>query len=131
MEKKPTEIKNLKPGGFVIVDDAPCRVDSVQISKSGKHGASKARLTAIGLFDNQKRIIVKPGDARIDVPIVEKKSAQVVAIVGDNAQLMDMTDYSMSEVRIPEEFKGKLKEGDEVSVWQFGSYVMIKGMKGQ
>jgi len=130
LEKRLMEIKNLKPGGFVIVDDAPCRVDSVQVSKSGKHGAAKVRLTVVGLFDWQKRIIVKPADSRMDVPIIEKKTAQVVAIVGDNVQLMDTADFSMSEVRIPDELKGKIKEGDEVSVWQFGPNVMIKGTKG-
>ena len=129
MEKKITEIKNLKPGSFVLVDDAPCRVDNLQISRPGKHGGAKARLTAVGLFDNQKRIIVKPADAKMDVPIIEKRNAQVIAIIGDNVQLMDMEDYSMSEVPIPEEFRGQLMEGEEGLVWKFGSYMMIKGKK--
>ena len=129
MEKKQTEMKLLKPGGFVIVDDVPCRVDSVQLSKSGKHGGAKARLVAVGLFDNIKRIIVKPGAARVDVPVIVKKNMQVIAIIGSNVQLMDLQDYSTKEIAIPEELKGQLTEGDEVLVWQFGSYVMIKGKK--
>ncbi|MBI2584252.1 MAG: translation initiation factor IF-5A, partial [Candidatus Aenigmarchaeota archaeon] len=43
MEKKPTEIKSLKKGGYVIIDDVPCTVASLDISRPGKHGAAKAR----------------------------------------------------------------------------------------
>lgn len=130
MEKRQTEIKHLKPGGFVLVDDAVCKVDEVQLSKSGKHGAAKARLTATGVFDNQKRVIVKPGDSTMDVPIIEKKSMQVIAIIGGNAQLMDLEDYSTREVPIPDEFKGQLVEGEEILVWRFGANLLIKGKKG-
>ncbi|MFH0832799.1 MAG: translation initiation factor IF-5A [Candidatus Aenigmatarchaeota archaeon] len=129
MEKRFTEIKNLKPGGFVLIDEIPCKVDTVQHSKPGKHGGAKARLTAIGLFDNQKRIIVKPADSKIDVPIIEKRAMQVIAIIGDNVQLMNPEDYSIREVPIPDELKGQLIEGEEVLVWTFGDYLMMKGKK--
>ncbi len=128
MEKHPTSLKSLKPGSFVLIDDVPCKVDSIQISKPGKHGGAKARLTAVGIFDNQKRVIVKPADTRIDVPIIEKRSYQVIAIIGDNAQIMDLQDYSMSELPIPDELK-PLKEGEEVLVWRFGPHLLIKSKK--
>ena len=130
MEKRQSEVKDLKPGSFVLIDDVPCKVDSVQISKTGKHGSAKARLAASGVFDNQKRIIVKPADAKIDVPIIEKKSMQVIAIIGSNVQLMDLVDFTTTEVPIPAELLGQLIEGEEVLVWKFGSYLMLKGKKG-
>ncbi len=129
MEKKQTEIKNLKPGGFVLIDDVPMRVDKIQKSKSGKHGASKARLFASGIFNDIKKIIVKPGDAKVDVPVVEKKSAQIISLSGNHAQIMDLATYETSEVTIPEEFRDQLTEGGEVLIWQFGKYVMIRGKK--
>lgn len=130
LEKRQSEIKDLKPGSFVLIDEIPCKVDSVQISRPGKHGSSKARLAASGIFDNQKRIIVKPAGAKIDVPIIEKKSMQVIAIIGSNVQLMDLVDFTTTEVPIPEELLGQLTEGEEVLVWKFGSYIMLKGKKG-
>ncbi len=129
METTSTEIKKLRPGGFVLIEGIPLRVDKVQKSKGGKHGAAKARLFARGIFDNTKKIIVKPADAKMEVPIVEKKSAQVVALSGNNVQLMDLTTYETTEVPVPEELKDQLTEGDEVMVWSFGKYVMIKGKK--
>ncbi|WP_174590054.1 translation initiation factor IF-5A [Methanocella conradii] len=113
--KQQTEIKTLKEGKFVIIDDEPCTIVSVQHSKPGKHGAAKARIDAIGLFDGQKRSIVQPVDAKVYVPIVERKTAQVLAIAGDVAQLMDTADYSTFELKIPEELKDKVKQGEEVA----------------
>jgi len=84
-------------------------------SKPGKHGAAKARIDAIGLFDGQKRSIVNPVDAKVYVPIVERKSAQVLSIAGSTAQLMDSSDYSTFELSIPDELKDKVRQGEEIS----------------
>lgn len=127
MEKKQIEIKSLKPGGFVLIDSIPMRVSKVQTSKAGKHGAAKARIFADGIFDNSKKTVVKPGNTKIDVPIIDKCTAQVIAFVGDNVQLMDMQTYEMSEIPKPEDVD--IKEGDEVLIWRFGNYVQIKGKK--
>ena len=129
MEKRLTEIKNLKPGSYVLIDNVPYKVDKVQKSKSGKHGAAKARLFANGVFSDLKKIIVKPGDTRMDVPVIEKKTGQVISLSGTTAQLMDMTSYETYEVTVPEDLRGQLVEGDEVVTWEFGSYRMIKNKK--
>jgi len=112
--KQQSEVKSLKEGKFVIIDDEPCQIVAVQHSKPGKHGAAKARVDAIGLFDGSKRSIVQPVDAKIYVPIVERKTAQVISIAGDVAQLMDTSDYSTFELAIPEDLKGKINQGEEV-----------------
>ena len=46
---------------------------------------------------------------------MERKTAQVISITGDIAQLMDMGDFSTFEIVIPDEYKDKVKEGEEVS----------------
>jgi len=127
MEKRPTEIKHLRPGGFCIIDDIPCKVESVDISKPGKHGGAKARLTATGVFDGNRKIIVKPADSRIDVPVVEKRDAQVISITGEYIQVMDLADFSNYDVKKPDDIE--LNEGDEVLIWRFGSNVLIKQKK--
>jgi translation initiation factor 5A len=112
--KQQSEIKSLKEGKFVIIDDEPCTIVAVQHSKPGKHGAAKARIDAIGLFDGSKRSIVQPVDAKIYVPIVERKTAQVLSVAGSTAQLMDTSDYSTFELAIPEEYANKVTPGIEV-----------------
>jgi translation elongation factor P/translation initiation factor 5A len=37
LEKTTATIKELKPNGFVLIDNAPCRVEKVTISSSGKN----------------------------------------------------------------------------------------------
>jgi len=125
-EKKLTEMKNLKTGSFVLFDDIPCVVESVQVSKAGKHGAAKARVVAKGVFEVARKNVVKPGDSKVEVPIIEKSSAQVIALSEKNVQLMDLQEYSTFEVAKPD---FELKEGDEVTIWRYGNYVMVKSKK--
>lgn len=106
---------SVKEGKYILIDDEPCTVVSVQHSKPGKHGAAKARVDAVGLFDGSKRSVVQPVDARIYVPIVERKSAQVLSITGTTAQLMDTADFSTFELEIPEELSEKVKQGEEIT----------------
>lgn len=122
-------IKTLKPGSYVLIEDEPCRVTKVVKSKPGKHGASKVRLEAVGIFDNKKRTLLKPGDANVDIPIIEKKKAQVISVLGETVQLMDLEDYSTFEVHMPEEFKNKLSPGANVVYWKFRNKTMIKDVK--
>ena len=129
MEKTTSVIKDLRKGSFVLIDDVPCRVDDVSVSKSGKHGASKARIDAIGLLDGRRRSLVKPADENVNVPIILKKKAQVLAISGNKVQLMDTSDYSMLELEIPEELKGKLNSGEEVNYYELAGIKTLKPLK--
>jgi len=72
----------------------------------------------MGIFDDVKRTLLKPSDADVEIPIVERKSGQVVSINGDMAQLMDPTTYEMYELKIPEELKGQVEAGKEVDVME-------------
>jgi len=127
MEKRLSEIKYLRPGGFCIIDDVPCKVESIDISKPGKHGGAKARLSTSGIFDGNRRIIVKPADSRIDVPVIEKRDAQILSVSGDYVQVMDLEDFSNYDVKKPDDIE--LQDGDEVLIWRFGVNVLIKQKK--
>ncbi len=123
-------IKSLKPGRYVIIDGEPCKVLSVTTSVAGKHGSAKARLEAIGIFDGRRRSIVKPADEEVEVPIIEKRNAQVIAVMGEQAQIMDLETYEVFEVNIPEEMKEKIKEGVEVIYWDIVGRKMLFQIKG-
>jgi translation initiation factor 5A len=112
--KELSEIRNLKVNRYVIIDEEPCKIVSISTSKPGKHGEAKARIEAIGVFDGQKRSIVKPVKHKVHVPIIDKRSAQVLAIMGDNVQLMDLETYETFEMPIPDEYKDQLESGKEI-----------------
>jgi translation initiation factor 5A len=119
MSTKPVEIGELKEGSFVVIDGIPCRVVSTDKSKTGKHGSAKVRIVAMGIFDDVKRNLLAPADQRVDVPMVEKRSAQVIAIMPDTVQLMDLATYETFEIRKPkeQEMVSKLASGVEVEYW--------------
>ncbi len=107
-------MKEVKVGRYVLIDGIPCKVVELETSAPGKHGSAKVRVTAIGIFDGHKKIIIKPSEADIEVPILKKKKAQVVSISDTNAQLMDSETYEVFELPIPPEFVGKVIAGTEV-----------------
>jgi len=112
--RQQVEVRQLREGGYIIIDDEPCEIVSISVSKPGKHGAAKARIEAIGIFDKQKRSIVQPVTAKVYVPIVERKRAQVISVTGNVAQLMDLETYETFEIEFGEEVADKVQPGAEI-----------------
>jgi len=128
MEKKLTHATSLKIGGYVIFNGKACRVTDILTSRPGKHGHAKVRISAVGLVDGSKIIKLFPGHDKIEVPIVEKETAQILSIQGDMANVMDSKTYETFDLKISEDLKATLKEGDQVSYWIImGQKVMMKG----
>jgi len=126
------QMRAAKPGSYVVIDEEACKVNSMTKSKPGKHGAAKVRLEAVGLFDGKKRVLLKPADANIDSPIIDKKKAQAISISGNIVELMDLESYETFEASIPEEFKSRLtqgSEGAEVLYWKFEGNIIIKEVR--
>ena len=109
-------MKDIKVGRYIIIDGIPCKVVNIDVSSPGKHGSAKMRVTAIGIFDGQKKTLLKPSDGEAEVPIIAKKKAQVVSVEENNAQVMDLETYQVDTLPIPEELRGKLKAGEEVEL---------------
>jgi len=129
MVTKIQSVGSLQKGSYVILEGAACRVVDMQVSRPGKHGHAKVRLTAVGLVDEKKRIVVMPGHDNVDVPIIEKKSAQVLSIQGDTANVMDSESYETFDLKIPEELKGEVVEGVNVMYWVILEDKVMKQVK--
>lgn len=128
---KLVDIGSMQKGNYIVIDGVACRVSDIQVSKPGKHGHAKIRLSAVGLIDDKKRIIVRPGHDNVEVPIVEKKSAQVLSIKGDAANVMDMETYETFDLKIPEELKGSCAEGVNVLYWVVLDEKVMKQIKSE
>ena len=103
MPKEQQEVRDLQEGNYVMIDDVPSKITSYSTSKPGKHGSAKARVEGTGVFDGQKRNFTQPVDAKIWVPIVNRKQGQVVSVSGDDMQVMDLETYETITMRIPED----------------------------
>ena len=128
MSTRTASAGDIKEGSYIMIDNVPCRVVEVEKSKTGKHGSAKARIVGIGVIDGVKRTIVVPTDAAVEVPVIEKFTAQVISITGDSVQLMDLRNYQTFEIPssyIEDEAKGKLEPGVQVEVWDVAGYRKI------
>ncbi|MEM4359399.1 MAG: translation initiation factor IF-5A [Candidatus Bilamarchaeaceae archaeon] len=116
VEKVFATAKDIKVGKYVLIDDVPCKVVEVESSKPGKHGAAKMRITGIGLFEGQKKTLLTPGDADVEVPIIERKTVQILSVNGKIAQVMDSQSYEVYEMEIPDELLSSATAGKEAEV---------------
>ena len=111
------EIRTLKVGRYIVIDDEPCKLVEYTTSKPGKHGEAKARMVAIGLFDKQKRSLVHPVKHKVHVPQVDRRKAQVLAHMGNEVQMMDLETFETFNIPmadIPEKFHGNMESGNEI-----------------
>lgn len=128
---KPADLGSIKEGSYIVLDDEPCRVVQVDKSKPGKHGSAKVRLVAIGVFSNSKRSYVGPASSRVEVPIIEKRSGQVLAVTPSMIQVMDLETYETIEIEtIEEEIRDKIQPGVEVEYWKVLGKAKITRVKG-
>ncbi len=130
MPTKVAEVKTLKPGKYLVLDGEASKVISMSTSSPGKHGAAKARIEAVGIFDNQKRTLVKPVNAKIDIPIIDKRAGQVIAIMGNEAQIMDLETYETIDLPITDDIDGEVSEGKEVEYIEALGNMKIMRTKG-
>ena len=74
--------------------------------------------------------MVKPTSDKVFVPIIDKKSGLVNAVMGEKLQLMDMESYETFEIPLPSEFTAEQLEGKEVEYHETMGRIKIARIKG-
>ena len=116
-----------KSGTTVIIDGEAYNVRSNDISKSGKHGASKCRIEAINVITGNKKVLACPGAERFEVPMIEKKRAQVLSVSESTASIMDLESYETIEIPYIPELKASLVAEKQVEYWDIeGKKVIMR-----
>jgi translation initiation factor 5A len=128
-EKKLVVVVSLKKGDTIIIDNAACKITDLSTSRPGKHGHAKVNMMAVGILDGKKRNKVMPGHDRIEQPIIEKKTAQVLSITGNQANIMDSESYETYDIEIPSDLADKLQEGNEVLYWELMGLKVMRQIK--
>ena len=126
---KQSTVTSLKPGSYIVVEGVACKVNKIETSRPGKHGHAKCRIDSSSLIDGSKKIIVLPGHDKIDVPIIDKKTAQVLSVSGDMANIMDEGNYETFDIKIPADLKSKVTEGVSVIYWDILGDKILKQIK--
>src|SRR5699024_1818880 len=103
MARQQNQVRELDEGSYVMIDDAPCKITAYSTAKPGKHGSAKARVEGKGVFDENKRNFTQPVDAKVWVPIIERKQGQVVSVESEDvAQVMDLDTYQTFTIKTPD-----------------------------
>jgi translation initiation factor 5A len=120
------EATEMRVGVFIIIDGAAYQVKKADISKTGKHGHAKVRFEAMSVMTGKKKVAVVPGHDKFEVPMIDKRQAQVLSIAGDMATLMDSESFENLDLVIPEGLKEELKDGMTVEYWDVEGEKLIK-----
>ncbi len=102
MAKQQTEVRDLQEGSYVMIEETPCVINSYSTAKPGKHGSAKARVEGKGVFDERKRNFTQPVDAKVWVPIIDRKQGQVISLDSGDMQVMDLETYETFTMRVPD-----------------------------
>ncbi|MEX0656925.1 MAG: translation initiation factor IF-5A [Nitrosopumilaceae archaeon] len=133
---KPSELGSLKIGSYILLpvsdqpSGEPCRIVEYDTSKPGKHGAAKARIVGVGIFDNQKRPHVGPVSMQVHVPLIDKRMGQIISITDSAIQVMDSETFETLDMNMVEdEIKGKIQQGQDVEYWKVMDRTKIMRIK--
>ena len=130
-ETKLSSVGHLKKGNYVVIDNVACIVKDTQTSRPGKHGHAKVRLSATGILDGKLKVIVMPGHDNIEVPVIDKRNANVLSISGNMANVMDSETYETFDLEIPSELKDDVQDGVNIVYWIILKDKVIKQVKSE
>ena len=106
------EIRTLKVGRYVALEDSAYKILSMSKSKPGKHGSAKARLELEDIFTGQKKSHVGTVTDSINGPIIEKGSAIITHMQGSEIHAMDNKTYET--LILPQTSEFNLEPGGEI-----------------
>ena len=125
------DLGSLKVGSYIVIDGEACRIVSYDHSKPGKHGSAKATVAAMGVFDGSRHSLVAPVSANVEVPLIDKRSGQLISVAGQVMQIMDLETFEVFETSaIEDEIRDKLNQGGEVEYWKVLERIKIVRVKG-
>jgi len=108
------EIRELKVGRYVNIDESPCKIISISTSKPGKHGSAKANIEAADIFTGAKKSINAPVSTKVQVPQIDKRKGQIISIQGSEVQIMDLETFETFSMAVNDDHESTIVEGGEV-----------------
>jgi len=123
-ETIPMEAGQIKKGGYMMIKGRPCKVLSISVSKTGKHGHAKCNFTATDIFTGKKLEDMVPSTHGTTVPIVIKADWEIIDISEDGElTLMDEGGNQKVDLNLPTIPEGF---GEEIrTAWDDGANTIM------
>ena len=116
----------MRVGTFLMIDGVAHQVKKMDISKTGKHGHAKVRFEAVSVFTGKKKVMVIPGHDKFEVPMIDKRAAQVLSVSENIASIMDSENFENFDLEIPKELQGSIVEGSNIEYWDIEGDKLLK-----
>ncbi|MCK5449938.1 translation initiation factor IF-5A [Candidatus Pacearchaeota archaeon] len=126
MVSKVIDSTEMRVGTYLIIDGGVYQVKKMDVSKTGKHGHAKVRFEAVSILTGKKKVMVVPGHDRFEVPMINKRQAQVLSVSENSASIMDSESFENYDLVIPEDLKGSINSGDVVEYWEVEGDKLIR-----
>ena len=120
------EATEMRVGTYLLLDNIAHQVKKMDVSKTGKHGHAKVRFEAVSAFSGKKKVMVVPGHDKFEVPMIEKRAAQVLSVSDNVASLMDNESFENLDLDIPEDLQGSVNDGVSVEYWDIEGNKLLK-----
>jgi len=122
-----------RTGTNILIKGVPFVIKKVDISKTGKHGHSKCRIEANSIINDQKKVFVIPGHDKLEIPLVDKRKAQVLSKTntptgtGGKVSVMDLENFETVEINCPnKELFDQLEENNNCEYWNIEKEKIIR-----
>jgi translation initiation factor 5A len=74
--------------------------------------------------------MVSPVSANIEVPLIDKRSGQIISMSGQTLQIMDLETFEVFETEAADDVKDKIRQGGEVEYWKVLERIKVVRVKG-
>lgn len=126
MVAKVIDATEMRVGTYLLLDGVAHQVKKMDVSKTGKHGHAKVRYEAVNIVTGKKKVAVVPGHDKFEIPMIDKRQAQVLSVSGETASIMDNENFENYDLIIPEDLAGTVTEGVSVEYWDVEGDKMLK-----
>jgi translation initiation factor 5A len=86
---------------YMMIKGKPCKILSISVSKTGKHGHAKCNFLATDIFTGRKLEDMIPSSHGTTVPIVLRADWEVINIEDEELTLMDEAGTQKTDLNLP------------------------------
>lgn len=101
----PMSMGEIKKGGYMCIENRPCKVIDLTFHKTGKHGGSKASVVGIDIFNGRKKEDSLMSSSNVDVPNICRKEYTCLSIDDEGflSLLNPNTNEMRNDLKLPDE----------------------------
>lgn len=85
----------------MMIKGKPCKILTISVSKTGKHGHAKCNFLAVDIFTGKKLEDMIPSSHGTTVPIVNRNDWEIIDIEGEELTLMDEGGVQKTDLNLP------------------------------